>query len=58
MTTAEEQLIAKGLPVAKTAAMLNHLRENRIEYLVILLFSHILGLTELVLNRASGVCGL
>lgn len=44
--------------VTKGAAALNHLRENRIEYLVLLVFSHMLGLTDLVLNRASGVCGL
>jgi hypothetical protein len=44
--------------VSKGAAALNHLKQNRIEYLVILVFSHMLGLTDLVLNRASGVCGL
>lgn len=44
--------------VTKGAAALNHLKQNRIEYLVILVFSHMLGLTDLVLNRASGVCGL
>ena len=44
--------------VTKGAAALNHLKQNRIEYLVILVFSHMLGLTDLVLSRASGVCGL
>ena len=58
MTSTEEQLIAKGLPVAKTAAMLNHLRQNRIEYLVLLVFSHMLGLTDLLATKATGVCGL
>ena len=46
------------MKVTKGAAALNHLKQNRIEYLVILLFSHILGLTDLVLSRTSGVCGL
>jgi len=44
--------------VTKGAAALNHLKQNRVEYLVILVFSHMLGLTDLLLNRASGVCGL
>ena len=44
--------------VTKGAAALNHLKQNRIEYLVILLFSHMLGLTDLILSRTSGVCGL
>jgi hypothetical protein len=46
------------MKVTKGAAALNHLRQNRLEYLVLLVFSHMLGLTDLVLNRAGGVCGL
>jgi hypothetical protein len=41
---------------AKGAAALNHLKNNRIEYLVLLVFSHMLGLTDLVLSKTSGVC--
>ena len=44
--------------VTKGAAALNHLRQNRIEYLVLLLFSHMLGLTDMVISKTSGVCGL
>ena len=44
--------------VTKGAAALNHLRQNRIEYLVLLVFSHMLGLTDMIVNRAGGVCGL
>ena len=44
--------------VTKGAAALNHLRQNRIEYLVLVVLGHMLGLTDLVLSRASGVCGL
>ena len=44
--------------VAKGAAALNHLRQNRIEYLVLLVFSHMLGLTDLLASKATGVCGL
>ena len=44
--------------VTKGAAALNHLKQNRIEYLVLMVFSHMLGLTDLLVTRASGVCGL
>ncbi len=46
-----------ALTIGKGAMMLNHLRKNRIEYMVLVLFSHVLGLTDLALNKASGVCG-
>jgi len=49
--------IDTGIKAAKSAAALNHLKNNRIEYLVILLFSHILGLTDVLFTKASGVCG-
>ena len=44
--------------VTKGAAALNHLKQNRIEYLVLLVFSHMLGLTDLLATKATGVCGL
>ena len=46
------------MKVTKGAAALNHLRQNRIEYQVLLLFSHMLGLTDLLATKATGVCGL
>ena len=52
------ETIETCVKVTKGAAALNHLKQNRIEYLVILLFSHMLGLTDLILSRTSGVCGL
>lgn len=44
--------------VGKGAAALNHLRQNRIEYLVLLVLTHMLGLTDLLATKATGVCGL
>jgi hypothetical protein len=44
--------------VTKGAAALNHLKQNRIEYLVLLLFSHMLGLTDMIISKTNGVCGL
>ncbi len=41
---------------SKMAMVIDHISKNRIEYLVVLLFSHVLGLTSQVLDRASGVC--
>jgi hypothetical protein len=49
--------IDTGIKAAKSAAALNHLKNNRIEYLVLLVFSHMLGLTDVLISRASGVCG-
>ena len=47
-----------AVKVTKGAAALNHLKQNRIEYLVLMVFSHMLGLTDIIVNRAGGVCGL
>lgn len=54
----EPATIDTAINVTKGAAALNHLRQNRIEYLVLLLFSHMLGLTDMVISKTSGVCGL
>ena len=43
--------------LGKGAMMMNHLKNNRIEYLVLVLMSHVLGLTDLAFTHASGVCG-
>lgn len=40
----------------KTATAINHLRENRIEYLLLLGISHLMGFTSLFVEKAQGVC--
>jgi len=40
----------------KVVTALDHIRNNRIEYLLALLLSHFLGLTDLLLSHTSGVC--
>ena len=40
----------------KMAMVLDHLRNNKIEYLILLLFSHVFGLTSKAMDHASGVC--
>lgn len=52
MNAAAETIVT----TSKMAMVMDHLKNNRIEYLVVLLFSHVLGLTTQVLDRASGVC--
>jgi len=42
--------------VAKTATAINHLKENRIEYLLLLGLLHLLDFTSIVLDKAQGVC--
>jgi hypothetical protein len=42
--------------VSKMAMVKNHLFNNRIEYLVLVLFSHVLGLTSKATEHVAGVC--
>lgn len=45
-----------AIAVSKVAIALNHIRNNRIEYLVLLLLSHLVGVTTTVYEKASGMC--
>lgn len=40
----------------KVVSALDHIKNNRIEYLMLLILSHFLGITDIVINHASGVC--
>ena len=51
MKTAETVVTA-----SKMAMVIDHLKNNRIEYLVLVLFSHVLGLTTTAMDHAAGVC--
>lgn len=42
--------------MTKMAMYLNHLKNNRIEYLVLGLIAHSLGLFDKLLENTSGVC--
>ena len=42
--------------VTKWTSLVSHVKNNRIEYLVLLLMAHTLGLTQRVLDQTSGVC--
>jgi hypothetical protein len=41
---------------SKMAMVIDHLKNNRIEYLVLVLFSHVLGLTAKASEHVAGVC--
>ena len=43
--------------VSKFAIAMNHVKNNRIEYLVLMLLAHMIGLTSKAAEHASGVCG-
>lgn len=53
-----ETTITSEVAVATTkgAIALNHLKNNRLEYLVLMVFSHLLGATDFLLSKTSGVC--
>jgi len=40
----------------KVASAITHVKNNRIEYLVLLVLSHMLGFTGVVIDKAAGVC--
>ncbi len=42
--------------VTKLAVAMDHLRNNRIEYLILLLLSHMVGFTSIALDKAQGLC--
>jgi hypothetical protein len=42
--------------VVRTTAVLNHLKNNRLEYLMTIGILHLLGVSDLFLTKMSGVC--
>lgn len=44
------------IATTKVVTAIDHLKNNRIEYLLVVLISHFLGLTDSLLSHASGVC--
>ncbi|SEH05159.1 Uncharacterised protein [Candidatus Venteria ishoeyi] len=55
--TPEVAVAADTVKDAVTArSLLIHLRENRIEYLLVVLAAHLLGVSDRILTQVSGVC--
>ena len=42
--------------LTKWASMMNHLRNNRIEYLLVVAILHLVGITNKAYDQVSGVC--
>ena len=57
MTIVDSETATTGIKAAKSLAVVNHVKNNRTEYLILLVFTHMLGLTDVLLTQASGVCG-
>jgi len=52
----ETKTVETVVQTTKMAMVIDHLKNNRIEYLVLVLFSHVLGLTSKAQEHVSGVC--
>ena len=51
MKTAETVVTA-----GKYASILSHIKNNRVEYLVLVVLAHAVGITDKILQQTSGVC--
>jgi len=56
MIDATSKTVETAIATSKMAMVIDHLKNNRIEYLVLVLFSHVLGLTSKATEHVSGVC--
>jgi len=53
----EQAATAETVKDAVTAAsFLNHLKQNRLEYLGVMILAHLLGVSDRILAQVSGVC--
>jgi hypothetical protein len=48
-----EETVIEG---AKLASIANHLKSNRLEYLVLILMAHAVGITAKITEQTSGMC--
>jgi len=48
--------LKEAVEVGKYAAIMNHIRNNRIEYLLVLGLLHLIGVTNKAYAQVSGVC--
>jgi hypothetical protein len=45
-----------AVTAGKYASIISHIKNNRIEYLVLVVLAHTVGLTDKILQQTSGVC--
>jgi len=56
MAEPKTEIVTQAAKVVKVATAVDHIKNNRIEYLVLLVLSHMLGLTSVFIEKAQGVC--
>ena len=44
------------IAATKVTTAMDHLKNNRIEYLLVLILSHFLGITDKLTSHVTGVC--
>lgn len=53
MMEATKEVVVAG---SKIVVVLDHIKNNRIEYLLLVALGHLVGATSYLAERASGVC--
>jgi hypothetical protein len=51
-----ESAASAAVTTAKIVVVLDHLKNNRIEYLILVAIGHLVGATAFVTEKAAGVC--
>ena len=51
-----ETAAAAAVNTAKIVVVLDHLKNNRIEYLILVAIGHLVGATAFISEKAAGVC--
>jgi len=52
----QSETLATAAELTRWASIVDHLRNNRIEYLLLMGILHIVGITNKAYNQVSGVC--
>jgi hypothetical protein len=55
-STSTEAAATAAVTTAKIVVVLDHLKNNRIEYLILVAIGHLVGATAFLTEKAAGVC--
>ncbi len=53
---AEEEVLTTTVDAARAATVLDHIKNNRIEYLLGIAILHLLGISDKIISQVSGIC--
>ena len=56
MSSIPAETVTTVKEAVSTASVLNHVKNNRIEYLLAVAILHLLGVSDALLGKISGVC--